>query len=70
MLIDGELSFGSGDVASQARAVEAAGYDGAWAAEVGHDPLLILAGAAPATTRLELGTGIVVAFGRSPMIPR
>jgi probable F420-dependent oxidoreductase len=68
MLIDGELSFGSGDVASQARAVEAAGYDGAWAAEVGHDPLLILAGAAPATTRLELGTGIVVAFGRSPMI--
>jgi probable F420-dependent oxidoreductase len=67
MLIDGDLSFGNGDVASQARAAEGAGYDGAWAAEVGHDPLLILAGAAPATTRLELGTGIVVAFGRSPM---
>lgn len=68
MLIDGDLSFGDGDVANQARAVEAAGYDGAWAAEVGHDPLLILAGAASATSRLELGTGIVVAFGRSPMI--
>ncbi len=68
MLIDGDLSFGDGDVANQARAVEAAGYDGAWAAEVGHDPLLILAGAASATMRLELGTGIVVAFGRSPMI--
>jgi probable F420-dependent oxidoreductase len=29
---------------------------------------LIAASAAPATTSLELGTGIVVAFGRSPMI--
>ncbi len=68
MLIDGDLSFGTGDIARHAHAVEAAGYDGAWAAEVGHDPLLIVAGAAPATTTLELGTGIVVAFGRSPMI--
>jgi probable F420-dependent oxidoreductase len=66
--IDSDLSFGVGDFARQARDVELIGYDGAWAAEVGHDPLLILAGAAPATTTLELGTGIVVAFGRSPMI--
>jgi probable F420-dependent oxidoreductase len=66
--IDSDLSFGTGDFARQARDVEVIGYDGAWAAEVGHDPLLILAGAAPATTTLELGTGIVVAFGRSPMI--
>src|ERR1019366_9811444 len=51
-----------------AREIEADGYDGAWAAETGHDPLLILAGAAPATRRLQLGTGIIVAFGRSPMI--
>ena len=68
MLIDGEISFGDGDFAEQARRVEAAGYDGAWAAEIGHDPLLMLAGAATATTRVSLGTGIVVAFGRSPMI--
>jgi probable F420-dependent oxidoreductase len=66
--IDSDLSFGTGDIARQARDIELIGYDGAWAAEVGHDPLLILAGAAPATTTLELGTGIVVAFGRSPMI--
>lgn len=68
MLIDGEIPFDANGVAEQSRREESAGYDGAWAAEVGHDPLLILAGAATATTRLELGTGIVVAFGRSPMI--
>src|ERR1035438_8312154 len=68
MLIDGEIDFGSGDIAQRAHKVEADGYDGAWVAEAGHDPLLVLAGAAPATEFLELGTGIVVAFGRSPMI--
>jgi probable F420-dependent oxidoreductase len=68
MLIDGGIAFGIDDIARQATLVEAQGYDGAWAAEVGHDPLLILAGAAVSTTRIELGTGIVVAFGRSPMI--
>ena len=68
MLIDGEISFDAQGAAQQGRREETAGYDGAWAAEVGHDPLMILAGAATATTRLELGTGIVVAFGRSPMI--
>jgi probable F420-dependent oxidoreductase len=68
MLIDGEIAFGTGDFAEQASKIEADGYDGVWAGEVGHDPLLILAGAAPATTKIELGTGIVVAFGRSPMI--
>ncbi len=68
MLVDGDLTFRNGDIASAASQVEKAGYDGAWAAETGHDPLLIAAGAAAATTTLEIGTGIVVAFGRSPMI--
>ena len=68
MLIDGDLSFRGGDVAAHAAATEAQGYDGAWAAETGHDPLLIVAGSALSTSTLELGTGIVVAFGRSPMI--
>lgn len=68
MLIDGELNFGSGDFAHQAAVLEQEGYAGGWAAETGHDPLLILAGAAGGSERLELGTGIVVAFGRSPMI--
>jgi probable F420-dependent oxidoreductase len=68
MLIDGDLSFRNGDIALAAAQVEAAGYDGAWSAETGHDPLLIAAGAAAATSTLEIGTGIVVAFARSPMI--
>jgi probable F420-dependent oxidoreductase len=68
MLVDGGLSFRSDDPGAEARELELAGYDGAWSAETGHDPLLIVAGAATATTTLELGTGIVVAFARSPMI--
>ncbi len=68
MLIDGEIAFGDGDVAARAKRGESEGYDAIWAAEVGHDPLLILVGAASATSRVELGTGILVAFGRSPMI--
>ncbi len=68
MLIDGGIGFDPTGIADQARRVEQDGYDGAWAAETGHDPLLTLALAAGATERLELGTGITVAFGRSPMI--
>jgi probable F420-dependent oxidoreductase len=68
MLVDGGLSFLTEDVGAEARELELAGYDGAWSAETGHDPLLIVAGAATSTTTLELGTGIVVAFARSPMI--
>jgi probable F420-dependent oxidoreductase len=68
MLIDGGLGFDAEKIGVRAREVEEQGYDGAWSTETGHDPLLILAAAAPATQRLALGTGIVVAFGRSPMI--
>jgi len=68
VLVDGGLSFRNDDVGTEARELELAGYDGAWSAETGHDPLLIVAGAATSTTTLELGTGIVVAFARSPMI--
>jgi probable F420-dependent oxidoreductase len=68
MKIDSEISFGPGGVSLGARDAELAGYDGVWAAEVGHDPLLILAGVATTTNSIQLGTGILVAFGRSPMI--
>src|SRR5580698_4602889 len=68
MLVDGGLSFGGDHPGADARALEKAGYDGAWSDETGHDPLLTVAGAATTTTTLQLGTGIVVAFARSPMI--
>jgi probable F420-dependent oxidoreductase len=55
------------DLPGEGRRLEEAGYDGAWTAEVAHDPFLPLAVAAAATSRIELGTSIAVAFARSPM---
>lgn len=47
---------------------EKAGCHGLWTSESRHDPFMPLAIASQATTRLELGTAIAVAFPRSPMI--
>ena len=68
MLVDTDIAFDPGGNYGAASVAESAGYAGLWAAEVGHDPFVILAGAARATAAIELGTGIVVAFGRSPLI--
>jgi probable F420-dependent oxidoreductase len=46
---------------------EAAGYDGYWTAETQHDPFLPHVLAAEHSERIELGTGIAVAFARNPM---
>lgn len=54
--------------ASLAHAVESYGFDGLWTPEIAHDPFLPLTHAASATTRINIGTGIAVAFPRSPMI--
>ena len=54
-------------IADAARAAEAAGYDGLVTMENQHDPFLPLAVAATATERVELLTGIAIAFARSPM---
>jgi probable F420-dependent oxidoreductase len=54
-------------VGPAARALEAEGYDGVVCMENRHDPFLPLAVAAMQTTRLELHTGIAIAFARSPM---
>jgi probable F420-dependent oxidoreductase len=51
-----------------ARAAEEAGFDALMTAEIAHDPFTPLAFAAVATERIRLGTGIVVAFPRSPMV--
>ncbi len=49
-----------------AAAYERLGADGLWSYETGHDPFLPLLLAALATGRVQLGTGIAVAFGRTP----
>jgi probable F420-dependent oxidoreductase len=51
-----------------ARAAEELGLDGVISAEIAHDPFTPLAFAALETERVRLGTGIVVAFPRSPMV--
>jgi probable F420-dependent oxidoreductase len=69
MRIDtGLLSSDLRAVADAARDAEAAGYDGLWTAEAGHDPYLACAIAATATERVSIGTNIAVAFPRSPLV--
>lgn len=55
-----------GDVAQRAQALERDGFDCAWTFEAAHDAFFPLAYAAQATTRLEIGTNIAVAFARTP----
>jgi probable F420-dependent oxidoreductase len=54
-----------GEIAQQ---VEDYGFGGLWTAETSHNPFLPLTHAASATKRINLGTGIAVAFPRSPMV--
>jgi len=51
----------------EAMVAEAAGYAGWFTAETGHDAMLLAALAAGATSDLQVGTGIAVAFARNPM---
>ena len=55
------------DVAAAARAAEEGGDDGWFTAETAGDPFITVALAAGATERIRVGTGIAVAFARSPM---
>jgi probable F420-dependent oxidoreductase len=51
-----------------AKALEAAGYDGAMTMENQHEPFMPLAVAATVTERIQLLTAIAIAFARSPMV--
>jgi probable F420-dependent oxidoreductase len=55
------------EMPSAARELEELGYDGVFTAETSHDPFLPITLAALETERIELGTGIAVAFARNPM---
>ena len=67
MKVDGGLGSDLAGAAQAAKKAEAQGYDGVWTAETGHDPFLPLLIGAEHTERIELGTGIAVAFARNPM---
>jgi probable F420-dependent oxidoreductase len=55
------------EIPAAAKQAEEMGFAGLWTAETQHDPFLPLAVAAGATSRIELGTAIAVAFPRTPM---
>ncbi|MDO8362164.1 MAG: LLM class F420-dependent oxidoreductase [Actinomycetota bacterium] len=67
MLIDSNLVAPITDTKAAAAAIEAAGFDGLWLGETKHEPFLQLLQAAEATERVSLGTGIAIAFARTPM---
>ena len=64
----GIMAGGLDDIAEKSRELEELGYDGLITAETGSDPFLPLVIAAEHTKRIELGTGIAVAFARTPML--
>lgn len=55
------------DAGLLAKNLEAVGYSGVFSFEGQHDPFLPLVLASQTTSRIELGTGIAVAFARNPM---
>src|SRR5437868_6840476 len=67
MKVDGGVGFDLTTAAQMAKEAEDAGYDGVWSAETSHDPFFPLLLAAEHSEKLELGTGITVAFARNPM---
>ncbi|MCK9893481.1 LLM class flavin-dependent oxidoreductase [Frankia sp. AgB32] len=65
-------AFGGGSTVAgmktRSRGAEAAGFDGLWIPEGSASAFSLGAVAAATTDHLALGTGIAVAFGRSPMV--
>jgi probable F420-dependent oxidoreductase len=54
-------------VSALARAAESIGFVAVWTTEIQHHPFLPLVLIAEHTTRLQFGTGVAIAFARSPM---
>ena len=68
MKLDAGLLTSPHEAGNVARAAEDLGFDALWTAEASHDPFFPLVVAAEHTRRIKLGTGIAVAFPRSPLI--
>ncbi len=72
MKIDSSFGFGDrlddiGVIQEQFRRREQLGFDGVVTAEIRNDPFVVVGLGAAVTQRVELRTGIAVAFARSPM---
>lgn len=68
MKLDANLIGPLDGVAQKSARLEESGYDGLITAEIDHDPFFPLVVAAQHTERVDLMTGISVAFARNPML--
>jgi len=68
MKVDAGIGNDLHKIPATARELETFGYDGIRTAEMNHDPFFPLMLAAEHTEKVDLITGIAVAFARSPMI--
>ena len=68
MKVDGGIGWDLAKAGAQARQLEEMGFSGIQTAETAHDPFLPLAFAAQQTSKVDLITGIAVAFARTPMV--
>jgi probable F420-dependent oxidoreductase len=67
VLLDVQLESGLKTAGDLARRYEDLGVAGVWSAEITADPTLALAVAAVSTTRVTIGSNVVLAFTRNPM---
>lgn len=61
-------TMGPGEIGGHAARAQAMGFDGLQVPDAIHDGLLLAAMALAATDRLIVGTGVLLAFPRSPMV--
>jgi probable F420-dependent oxidoreductase len=67
MKLDANIPKAIDRTAFESAALESAGFDGIWIGETQHDPFLMSLRAADATKRVTVGTGVAIAFARTPM---
>jgi probable F420-dependent oxidoreductase len=68
MKVDGHLTPDWHAIPDHVKRMEEQGYDAVGTAEMSHDPFMPLLLAAEHSEKIEISTGIAVAFARSPMI--
>ncbi len=68
MKLDGNIGIEIRGADEKAALLEKSGYDGVWTSELSHDPFFPLIKAIDATSDIQIGTNIAVAFARNPMI--
>lgn len=67
MKVDGTITPDLANIGANAKRLEDEGYDGLWVGETAHEPFLQCLQAANATSTVEVGTSIAIAFARTPM---